>query len=529
MLSLREVGPCFRSRPQPSTIELLSFLGAVFCSLTAALVFLAISSILVSAQAAQYGQWQVLANRLPINPVHAALMRTGKVLMIEGENTNPPLAAIWDPATETASTVPASYTMFCNGMVVLPDGRPFVAGGTTQFPPPAFTGINNAAVYDPRSGTLTNQVSMARGRWYPTATVLSDGRVLVVAGNDENGKANNTVEIFTPNSTTGSWTVPISEIYTPTLYPRMHLLPDGRVFDSGMNSRSKFFDVPTATWSTCCDTNYSSSRGYGTSVLLPLSPSDNYKPQVMIMGGASANQTVTATNTTEIIDLSQPSPKWIWGPNMSEARIDLNATILPSGNVLVTGGSEVGEDASTASFDADLYHANPDDPDFGTFTSAGQNSVPRLYHSNAILLTDATVILTGSNPSLPVYENRVERYRPSYLFNANGTLATRPFITSLSSGRALYGSSFQIQTANAASIASVVMMRPGAPTHSFDMEQRLIRLNFTANAQAGTLTVSTPPNGDIAPPGYYMIFILNSSGVPSVARFLQICPASGCL
>lgn len=146
----------------------------------------------------------------------------------------------------------------------------------------------------------------------------------------------------------------------------------------------------------------------------------------MIMGGGSP-----ATNTTELIDLSAASPKWIYGPNMSEARIEMNATILPNGKVIVLGGSVNDEDTTTASFNADLY--DPGTNTFNSPNSAGQNAYPRLYHSNSLLLPDATVMFFGGNPARGTYEPHIEIYSPAYLFNPDGSLATRPSITSVPS------------------------------------------------------------------------------------------------
>src|SRR5258708_3538359 len=114
----------------------------------------------------------------------------------------------------------------------------------------------------------------------------------------------------------------------------------------------------------------------------------------------------------------------------------------------------------------------------------------------------------------------MEIYSPPYLFNSNGTLATGPRITSVTPGVIGYNSAFQVQTPDAASITSAVLIRAGAVTHSFDMDQRLVGLVFTAGS--GVLNLTSPPNSNIAPPGYYLLFILNSSGVPSVAQFVQL-------
>jgi hypothetical protein len=294
----------------------------------------------------------------------------------------------------------------------------------------------------------------------------------------------------------------------------MHLLPSGKVFYSGSTTSSRYFDPVAHTWSgVVATTNYSGTRTYGTSVLLPLTPANNYKPVVMIMGGGNP-----ATNTTELIDLSAATPKWVFGPNMSQPRIEMNATILPNGKVIALGGSLNDEDTTTASLNADLY-----DPASNTFSSAGQNAFARLYHSNSLLLPDATVLFIGGNPARGTYEQHIEIYSPAYLFNANGSAATRPSITGVPSTAIGYGSVFQVHTPDVANISSVVLMRAGAPTHAFDMEQRMVGLSFTAGS--GVLNVTAPPNGNIAPQGHYMLFLLNTSGVPSVAQFIQLTPA----
>ncbi len=466
-----------------------------------------------AAQASVQGQWRTLPNLMPINPVHAALLHNGKVLIVSGSGNVPTntnfQAAVFDPATGTITTQPVNWDMFCNGMVVLSDGRAFVNGGTLQYDP--FHGELKSSVYDPATGQFTDVQNMAHGRWYPTVTTLSDGSVMTFSGLDENGNTNSTVEIYTAGS---GWSTTYSSPFTPPLYPRMHLIPNGKVFYSGSTTSSRYFDPSTRTWSSVvATTQYSGTRTYGTSVLLPLNPANNYKPVVMIMGGGSP-----ATNTTELIDLSASSPKWVYGPNMSQARIEMNATILPNGKVIALGGSLNDEDTTTASLKADLY-----DPVSNTFSSAGQNAYPRLYHSNSLLLPDGTILVIGGNPARGTYEQHIEIYSPAYLFNSDGSLATRPTITGVPSTGIGYGSSFQVQTPDAASVSSVVLIRPGAPTHAFDMEQRLVGLTFTAGS--GVLNVTAPPNGNIAPPGYYLLFILNSAGVPSVAQFVQLTPS----
>jgi hypothetical protein len=135
-----------------------------------------------------------------------------------------------------------------------------------------------------------------------------------------------------------------------------------------------------------------------------------------------------------------------------------------------------------------------------------------------MLLPDGTVFLAGGNPHQGVFENHIEIYKPAYLFNLDGTPATRPVISSVPASVA-YGSSFTVQTASA-DIASIVLMKAGSVTHSFDMDQRFVGLTFTA--ASGGYSANVPNNSNLLPPGYYMLFLVNKAGVPSVAKFVQV-------
>jgi Domain of unknown function (DUF1929)/Concanavalin A-like lectin/glucanases superfamily/Bacterial Ig-like domain (group 2)/Glyoxal oxidase N-terminus/Abnormal spindle-like microcephaly-assoc'd, ASPM-SPD-2-Hydin len=473
------------------------------------------------------GQWTTLSNTMPINPIHTALLNNGEVLIIAGSGncspnlSNCPTGAPYGPSNNSGALLVDPFTgqvltqftiswdMFCNGMALLQDGTVLIAGGNLQYNP--FMGEPLAAIFNPETNTFTNLPNMAHGRWYPTVLTLANGTIMTFSGLNETGSTNSSIEFFTEGT---GWSTPYVAPFTPDLYPRLHLLPNGTVFYSSATPKSKLFNPATNTWNTnLATTNYGGSRVYGSSVLLPLTPANNYDPQVMILGGGNP-----ATNTTEIIDVGATTPAWVYGPNMSQARIEMNAVLLPTGNILALGGSLNNEDVSTASFNADLYN-----PATNTFSSAGANAFPRLYHSVALLLPDATVWVAGSNPTLGNYEHHMEIYQPAYLFNPNGTMATRPSISSAPSSIS-YGSSFAVTTPDAASIGSVVLIRNPTVTHAFGMDQREVVLSFSAGE--GFLTVTAPPNGNIAPPGYYMLFLLNSSGVPSVAPFIQVTSAS---
>jgi galactose oxidase len=522
------------------------------------------------------GVWNTVPASMPINPIHAALMPDGTVVTLQGSGNCPPTqagcpttpaqytAAVLDPIKQTITTIPTtSWDIFCNGAAHLPDGRLFVAGGTQSYaggtvaammramghsqperaPGAAtntsermpghkvamnasavaddqFLGSPNATIYDPSTTAFTDtDLPMVDGRWYPTVVELNDGRMMVFGGQDQNALDNNTVEFY---SAANGWdfndpyfaTNPalngtVDNGFYPQLYPRMFLLPNGKVFYAGPDVQSYMFDPANPTvWNEVAKTNYTGIRTYGSAVLLPLVP-PTYKPTVVTFGGNDP-----ATNTVETIDLSQPNPAWVYSKsNMKLGRIEMQAVLLPNGKVLTMAGSANDEDPATASLDAEIY-----DPATDSFSPAGTQAYARLYHNTALLLPDGSVVSMGSNPAQGQFDNHIEVYQPPYFWNPDGSPASRPTITTAPTVLH-YGQSFQIATPNA-NIKTVVLMKLGADTHSFDTDQRYVGVTFTSGS--GSLTATAPPNGSIAPPGYYMLFLVNSSGIPSVASILQV-------
>jgi hypothetical protein len=480
------------------------------------------------------GTWVTLPYQMPLNPVSATLLRDGKILIVAGseadaynhaEGSETYRAAIWDPAGTDQSSIAVQtldYDVFCSGTAVLPDGRPLVIGGTSDY---TYTGDSRASFFDPATGKFSQSQSMAYGRWYGTATVLGDGRMMAISGLDADGGTNATVEIYDPADPGLGWGTPIGEPFTPPLYPREFLLPNGKVFFTGQGfgapiAKGWIFNPAAKTWAMSVRTT--GRRDCGSSVLLPLLP-PAYTPRVMNFGGGSPSR-----RTTEIIDLSAGSPSWTAGPNMSTQRIQMNAVLLPNGKILAEGGSENDETPDGPGKKADLY-----DSVANTMSPAGTAAYSRLYHSTALLLPNATVMSMGSNPGdRGSYGPTIEIYVPPYLYDAADRLvANRPVITGVSSEVVGYNAPLSVTYTSASPIASAVLVRPGSSTHAFDMEQRLIGLCGPSPQPActgsGTLALTTPPNGNIAPPGYYMLFLLDGAGVPSVARFLELTPHSG--
>ncbi|PYM00548.1 MAG: hypothetical protein DMF19_09170 [Verrucomicrobia bacterium] len=480
------------------------------------------------------GTWTVLPYQMPINPISANLLPNGKVLIVAGSENDARnnsrgaesyRAAVWDPSGTNESSISVqnlTYDVFCSGTAALFDGRSLIVGGTSDY---SFTGENRASIFNPATSRYVQSQNMVDGRWYATATAIADGRIMAMSGLTQTGGTSRTIEIYDLQRAGAGWNPPTSVPFSPPLYPRLALLPGGRVFYTGHGSGTSsanawIFDPATGGWTQSATINV--NRSYGSSVLLPLLP-PSYVPRVMNFGGASP-----ATSSTDIIDLSVPTPSYAAGPNMSTGRIQMNAVILPNGKVLAEGGSVNNEAPNTPGKTADLY-----DPVSNTMGSAGTAAYSRLYHSTALLSPDATVVSTGSNPgNRGSYEPAIEIYTPSYLYDANDHLITtnRPQITALSfSGPIHYGMPFSVSYVSGSPISSVVLVRPGSATHASDMEQRLIGLcgaTSPCTASNNTLSLTTPPDGSIAPPGYYMLFLLDNAGVPSKASFIQLTPNS---
>ena len=475
------------------------------------------------------GVWKTLPYQMPINPISATLLSNGHVLIVSGSEYDAYndssgygnyRVAIWNPTGTQGSSITVqnvNYDVFCSGTAVLPDGRPLIVGGTQANA--YFTGDNRASIFNPITNQLPQSESMANGRWYATATALGDGRIAAFSGADPNEAPNKTVEIYNLASAGVGWSSPTTVPFTPPLYPRMELLPNNTVFFTGqgygVTTHSWIFNPSSGSWQQSASTT--SNREYGSAVILPLLP-PNYTPRIMNFGGGNP-----ATPSTEIINLSTTSPSWSSGPNMSTGRLEMNAVILPNGKILAEGGSVNDEVPDTPGKHANLYN-----PTSNTFSSGGTAAYSRLYHSTALLLPDATVMSLGSNPVSGGYEPAIEIYTPPYLYNASDQLiVSRPAITSAPVGVLGYGAPFTINYTSSNGISSAVLMRPGSATHAFDMEQRLVGLCGPApqppcGPGGGTLRLATPPNGNIAPPGYYMLFLLDSAGVPSKAKFIHL-------
>jgi hypothetical protein len=288
----------------------------------------------------------------------------------------------------------------------------------------------------------------------------------------------------------------------------MFAAPDGRVFMAGPDRATAYLTTSgTGGW-TAGPSSLFGSRDYGTAVMY-----DGGK--ILLVGGGSP------TASAEVIDLNSGGA-WRGVAPMSVARRQLNATLLADGTVLATGGTN-SSGFNTAPTDSRVLAAERWDPVTEGWSSLASMTHNRLYHSTALLLPDGRVLSMGSGqPAATGLSDDYtgEIFTPPYLFSADGTLAPRPTITSAPTSVS-YGSGFAVTTPEAATIVRATWIRLSSVTHAFNQNQRMNRLSVTVTGPSSVM-VSAPSGPNLAPPGHYMLFLIDNHGVPSVAKIIQI-------
>jgi hypothetical protein len=349
---------------------------------------------------------------------------------------------------------------------------------------------------------------MTYARWYPTLVELENGNVVAIAGSQEPG-----IKATIPERYNGAtWTALTGASLSLANYPRAFLEPkNGWIFAAGASIASRYLNPNgTGAWTTTGLGNggnrVGGDREYGSAVMLD--------SKVLFLGGGGRSCPTLPANTAEIIDLSSTSPTWSAIAPMAFRRRHPNATILPDGKVLVTGGtSACGATNETGA----VFAAETWDPATGQWTTMANANVVRVYHSTTLLLPDGRVLSTGSGDGGGATQQySYEIFSPPYLFQG-----ARPTYN-LASTTMHYGQGFTVATTNAASIRKVSILRLTSTTHAFDQGQRLTTLSFVAAGDGQSLTLTPPASGRKAPPGPYMLFILNDKGVPSVAQTILL-------
>jgi galactose oxidase len=428
----------------------------------------------------------------PVVAVHLHLLPDGRVLSW-GHIGVP---QVYDPATGSFTAVPSPSLLFCSGHTFLSDGRLLVSGGHLD----DRRGIPDANLFDPATSTWSPLPRMNFARWYPTATTLGDGTVIVLAGTDEKGE-----QVLVPELWNGAtWRKLNGAKRELPYYPRTFVAPNGLLFYAGELQETAYLDPSGGGhWTPVGPSNYG-RRDYGSAVMYQTG-------KVMIVGGSDPPDGAP-TSSAEIIDLNQARPAWRYTGAMAYARRQLNATLLPDGEVLVTGGtSSPGfSDPSGAVHAAEAWSSATD-----SWTVLASSRVNRVYHSTTLLLPDGRILHAGSGdgPGLP-RELSAEFFSPPYLFRGS-----RPRIDQLPGG-ASYQERFLVTTPDAPQVVRVTLVRLSSVTHAFDESQRFVELSFSR--VVGGLLVNAPPSAAVAPPGPYLLSLLDDTGVPSISRVIVI-------
>ncbi len=455
------------------------------------------------------GQWGPLMS-WPMVAIHSILMDNGKVLQFDGWQQPEP-TEVYDPATQTFATQTAPDSVFCSGMAELPDGRILVVGGygglsTGQI------GIVDTTIFDPATNTWSRVADMHSPRWYPDLTELGDGRFVAISGNDTDANHwADTPEVFDP--TTGQWTlltgVSTSQVHEEE-YPFSYLIPNGNVFTIGPSEDKSFeLNVNAKTW-----TQVGGSSGVvnGSSVM--------YLPGKILYSGGAAdlNPSTPAAATTATIDLNSANPQWQQTAPMAHARIYHTLTMLADGTVLAVGGEPTAGQTGQTEVSGGVLPSEIWNPTTQTWSPAAATGTTRGYHSTALLMPDGTVLVGGSGHANAGLAGQLSSqvYSPPYLFKG-----ARPTISSAPSSIS-YGSGFNVSMGDSSTVSAVNLVSLGSDTHQSDMDQHFVPLTFTQNGS--TLNIQAPSGGTYAPPGHYMLFILNGNGVPAVAPIIAVTP-----
>jgi YVTN family beta-propeller protein len=446
----------------------------------------------------------------PLVAVHGVLTSDGRVLSYgtrtSGQQTGYFNYDVWDPASDTHLDLPntTSVDIFCSSQLMLSDGASVVINGGDNWTGTATTntGNNRSTIYNVATGGLSAANNMTRSRWYSTATMLLNGEVYIQGGSGgtDRPEVRGTDGVY--RSLTGANTSGFD-----FMYPRNFIAPSGRVFGYDSAGRMYYIDTTGTGAVTTVGQFGTAFRGNDSSAAM-------FAPGRILQYGGNSNQSI-------VIDINgagaTPTPTVTSsGPMLRQRRLSV-ATILPDGRVLATGGSRVWNAMTDVSYEAEIWN-----PATGQWTLGAVAQRERLYHGNALLLPDASVLVFGGGapaPSGRPNNLNAEIYYPPYLFTSGGVEAPRPVIdtapTVVDTGRTV-----QVAVTSARPISRVTFIKTGSATHGWNMEQRFVDLPFSGSG--GTLAVQIPARASDVPPGMWMLFVLDDAGVPSVARMVRV-------
>ncbi|KAL8776847.1 MAG: hypothetical protein Q9213_008108 [Squamulea squamosa] len=471
------------------------------------------------------GIWGITLD-FPIVPAAAALLTNGKVLLWSsykpldfhgGGGSGKTETAIYDPATGTVSrrtVTETQHDMFCPGLSLDASGRPFVTGGDDAA---------KLSIYDGTNWIAGPNMKIQRG--YQSSATLSDGRIFTIGGSWSGGEGNKNGEVWSPASNT--WSLlpgcPVAPMVTADKRGVYRADNHGWLF--GWKSGSVFQAGPSKAmnWYTTAGTGGQKAAGLrgtdpdamnGNAIMY-----DALNGKILTVGGAPNYEDNQATGNARIVTIGAPGTTASVAAigNLAYARAFHNSVVMPDGKVLVVGGESypIPFSDNTAINTPELFN-----PATSSFTSVNPIAIPRTYHSWALLLPDATIISGGGGLCGACATNHpnAQIYSPAYLFKADGTKASRPVINSVSAANVAVGAKITVSMNTA--VTSFSLIRYGSGTHSVNTDQRRIPLTSTASGLSYTVTI--PGDAGVALPGSWMLFALDSAGVPSVSKTIII-------
>ncbi|WP_239164166.1 galactose oxidase-like domain-containing protein [Actinoplanes palleronii] len=475
----------------------------------------------VAADPGVSGEWSPVT-ATSVVPVFVATLPNGKMLIWDSVGDNAAesypdhsftRAMVWNPVDGTEKRIDLQGTnIFCAGFAHLANGNILIAGGNAN---KQLQGTVRTYVFDWQAETWTRGKDMAAGRWYPSVAQTANGEEVIIGG----GPA--TAEVY---QTDGAIR-PLSGFtqYSARLYPFLASRPDAQLGLFGPHVTG--YTITTAgngviTATTNRDGIY---RDYGSFSTYDIGKS-------LVVGGGSVTEGGVAkvpTRTAVVVNSGVGSvPSFAATGSMATGRRQFSATVLADGSVLATGGLASTAKSSLVDLDNAVTAAERWDPATGQWTGLASASRIRQYHSTAALLPDGRVMTGGGGicstcMTVGYLEKNVEYFSPPYLFakDGSGAPAVRPVISTAPASVGI-NTNFAVTSAQAAGIKKVALVGLADVTHGVDQGQRYVPLKFSVSGT--TLTVTGPPNGGVAPPGYYMLFVIDANGVPSVAKIVQV-------
>ena len=457
----------------------------------------------------------------PLVSIHATVARSGEIVTYGSPLSKRVQGALqfdnWNPATNTHVQSPVlAVDSFCNLNVATTDGKLMLAGGNSQM---------TSGLYDTATRSYSALPGFAYPRWYASMIRLPDNRFVVIGGAEPKAKVGedetrfaSTPEILSPGS--GAW-VPLPDAKSVPLfgspdyawwYPKAYLAPSGNVFGI---SQDRMWVLDPDGRGAVTDVGAVPGTGYGSSA-----SSVMYAPGKILLAGGGQHindDGRPASKQAAIIDISTDSPTAVSTNSMAHPRNWLNLTVLPNGEVLANGGTEVGIEGTQ------VYATEIWNPDTKTWRTGASARKIRTYHSTALLMPSGAVFTSGSGAPGPVTNLNTELYYPPQLFARNASnkvvWADRPEFRTVS-GTIARGSSATFGMKDGRTLQSVSLTSAGSVTHAYNTDQRRIPLSFT---QSGSdVTVAFPDDETMVPPGVYLVNAVDAAGVPAPSQIIEI-------